>query len=580
MYSFDWYGKEEAIREAYRTTNKILLESKEDSKNWDSTENLYIEGDNLDALKLLQKEYYNKVKLIYIDPPYNTGNNFIYKDNFRNSITDYKKSTNQITKINTETNGRYHTGWLNMMYPRLKLARNLLTDDGVIFISIDDNEYCNMKNLCDEVFGEDNLEATFYIKVRHENRILRQDIRYQMVIEHLLCYRKTDRYKPNRIEKRDNSNDEYIYDIEISNNPNEILEISGYTIEKYNKGNYKIVTKGKGEGALKKYQIRGSLISQSGSASEYYEKNLRERRPLDGEGTLYKVIGMGTRGDGLGYRYIMQPENEQSKNGFYFQGRPVVAKENIGLPYANFYDFIVEYNNVGYEGEINFKNGKKPLDFILKIFEISKVNKDKDCIILDFFSGSASTAHATMKLNAEDLGKRKFIMVQIPENISNESTYYEKGFKNICEIGKERIRRAGKKILEENKDKEGIENLDIGFKVFKLEEGDLKLNNPYKSISNVRMIKRPKIKDSTKFKLNGETYYLVENKDEYIVFTYQRGQSEVIASIFNKEKCKGIDYLELERDYVDKIVEFNQGWYHSDYITCRILDIVYQKINN
>ena len=364
-YNFTWSGKSKAIRISQTPSTGTLRPCKEESKDWDTTQNLYIEGDNLEVLKLLQKSYYGKVKMIYIDPPYNTGNDFVYKDDFKDNIENYFKITGQKdsegnkTTTNTEANGRYHSNWLNMMYPRLKLARNLLKDDGVIFISIDDNEYVNMKKICDEIFGENNLETTFYIKVRHENRILRQDIRYQVVIEHLLCYRKSDKYFPNRIPKEDNSDNEYIYDIVEGGCPDEVLDINGYRVEKYKKSNYSIVLKESGKGCLKKYQIRGSLISQSGSASEYYEKNLRARRAIDGEGTLYKVIGMGLKGDGLGYRYIMQPDNKESKNGFYFQGRPQAAKINIGLPYPNFYDFVKEYNNVGYEGEISFKNGKR-----------------------------------------------------------------------------------------------------------------------------------------------------------------------------------------------------------------------------
>lgn len=577
---FTWYGKENAIIESMTPSTGTLRPDKESSKNWDDTENLYIEGDNLEVLKLLQKSYFGKVKMIYIDPPYNTGNDFIYPDNFRDNITNYKEITSQTTKANPETNGRYHTDWLNMMYPRLKLARNLLREDGVIFISIDDNEYCHMKKICDEIFGEDNLETIFYIKVRHENRILRQDIRYQTVLEHLLCYRKTSKYEPNRIIVEKNTENEYIYDIEINNQPSEVLNIKGYKVEKYYNDSYRIV-KSK-NGLLKKYQIRGSLISQSGSASEYYEQNLRERRSIDGEGTLYKVIGMGERGDGLGYRYIMQPDNPQSKNGFYFQGRPITSKKDTGLPYANFYDFVVEYNNVGYEGNINFKNGKKPIKFLNKIFEIAKIGNEKDCIVLDFFSGSCSTAHSLMELNKEDFGKRKFIMVQLPEIIEKDSTYYENGFDNICEIGKERIRRSGDKIISENKDKEGIENLDIGFKVFKLEYncGGENYSMMEEGIK-VDIIKRPKDKPICKFKVDGGLYYLVKTNEDIIIFPYKSSiKGKAIASIFNIELCKNKEYMQLEYLYNMKLNKFNgEDFGHSQYVTSVILDNVYKNLN-
>ena len=456
MVELIWDGKKEMLEmvndKDFLKSDKKIIPDKESSKNWENTENLYIEGDNLDALKLLYNEYQNKIKMIYIDPPYNTEKKFAYNDTFRNKR---KKECR-------------HSGWLNMMYPRLRVAKDLLTDDGVIFISIDDNEVDNLKKICDEIFGENNFEADFHIKVRHEKRILREDIRYQLVMEHILCYKKST-YVPNRLPKDKNSDDDYIYDIVIEDNPREVTKIGDYSVEIFSKESYKILKKEKGSGQFKKYQIRGSLISQKGSASEYYELNLRERRELDGEATLYKIIGMGEKGDGLGYRYIMQPDNYNNKNGFYFQGRPLVKNDNKGLPYPNFYDFVLETNNVGYEGNVEFKNGKKPIKLILKIFNISAITHDKESIVLDFFSGSATTAHATMQLNAEDGGNRKCIMVQLPENCDEKSEAYKAGYKNICEIGKERIRRAGDKILEENKDKEGIENLDIGFKVFKLE---------------------------------------------------------------------------------------------------------------
>lgn len=470
-YNFTWNGKGRALRLSQTPSLGTLRPSKEESKDWDDTKNLYIEGDNLEVLKLLQKSYHSKVKMIYIDPPYNTGKDFVYPDDFHDSLENYKKLTGQVDNegnrisTNTEASGRYHTDWLNMMYPRLRLARNLLTDDGVIFISIDDNEVDNLKKICNEVFGEDNFEAQFYIKVRHENRILREDIRYQLVMEHVLCYKK-ETYYPNRRPKEKNSENDYTFDIQILGSPKDILKIGSFDVEIYSRNDYKI---SKSEnGSLKEYQIRGSLISQSGSASEYYEKNLRNRKDIDGEGTLYKVIGMGLRGDGLGYRYIRQPDDFKFKNGFYYQGRPINQTVSKGLPFQNYYDFVTETNNVGYEGEVDFKNGKKPLALLYKIFEICGVAKND--IILDFFSGSSTTAHAVMQLNAEDGGNRKFIMVQLPEPTDDPE------FTNICEIGKERIRRAGEKIKEEK----GLEaqGLDIGFKVLKLDTSNIRKWQP------------------------------------------------------------------------------------------------------
>ena len=372
-YRFTWNGKMNALRLSQTPSVGTLRPCKEESRDWDTTQNLYIEGDNLEVLKLLQNSYLNKIKMIYIDPPYNTGNDFVYKDDFKDNIENYKKVTGQIdsegnaTSTNKDSDGRYHTNWLNMMYPRLRLARNLLSDDGVIFISIDDNEITNLKKMCDEIFGEDNYESDFYIKVRHENRILREDIRYQLVVEHALCYRKNT-YNPNRREKQKNAEEDYIYDIEITGTPKEILKIGLYDVEIYNADNYKIIKKAPGEGSLKEYQIRGSLISQSGSASEYYEMHLRQRRDVDGEGALYKVIGMGIKGDGLGYRLIRQPQDFNFKNGFYYQGKPLSNTQSKGLPYANFYDFTNETNKVGFEGNIDFKNGKKPIALLEQLF--------------------------------------------------------------------------------------------------------------------------------------------------------------------------------------------------------------------
>lgn len=485
-YRFTWNGKMDSIRLSQSPSLGTLRPCKEDSKDWDNTQNLYIEGDNLEVLKLLQNSYLNKIKLIYIDPPYNTGNDFVYKDDFKDNIDNYKKYTGQVdsegnlTTTNKETDGRYHTNWLNMMYPRLRLARNLLADDGVIFISIDDNESCNLKKMCDEIFGEDNYESDFYMKVRHENRILREDIRYQLVIEHVLCYRKKS-YNPNRRPKLKNAEDDYIYDIEITGTPKEVKKIGLYDVEIYNQSDYKIIKKDAGEGSLKEYQIRGSLISQSGSASEYYEMHLRQRRDADGEGALYKVIGMGIKGDGLGYRYIRQPQDYNFKNGFYYQGKPIANTQSKGLPYANFYDFTNETNKVGFEGNIDFKNGKKPIALLEQLFEIA--NLDTNAIVMDFFSGSSSTAHAVMDINSKDGGNRKFIMVQLPE--LNSEKNLEQDYKTICDIAKERIRRSGEEIKDsiQNDPQLKINDIykkvpDIGFKVFKLDSSNIRKWNP------------------------------------------------------------------------------------------------------
>lgn len=486
-YQFTWPDKKKSILLANSPIAKTLRPCREESVDFDNTENLYIEGDNLEVLKLLQETYLGKVKMIYIDPPYNTGSDFIYHDDFAESTGEYLENSGQLDEDgnrlvqNTENNGRIHTDWLNMIYPRLKLAKDLLSDDGVVFISIDDNEIVNLRKVCDEVFGATNFEVDFHIKVRHEKRILREDIRYQLCMEHILCYRK-HLYNPNRLEKEKNSTDAYRWDISIIDPPKETIELGGYKVEIYDSNSWSAIDMGLGKGDLKEYQIRGSLITQKGSASEFYEINLRERRNIDGEGTLYKVIGMGEKGDGLGYRLIRHPNDFSFKNGFYYQGKPLSTSESKGLPYPNYMDFVVESNNVGEEGGVEYKGGKKPVALIEKIFEISGLIQDKNAIILDFFSGSATTAHAVMNLN-KDGGNRKFIMVQLPENLDeaykqaspknkaslkNTINFLDKNNKPhfISEIGKIRIELCGAKLSDSVS--------DTGFRVLKLDSTNMK----------------------------------------------------------------------------------------------------------
>lgn len=341
--------------------------------------NMLIHGDNLLALRALEENFTGAVKCIYIDPPYNTGNAFDqYDDNIEHSI------------------------WLSLMRERLIILRNLLSEEGVIFAQINDDEAAYLKVLMDEVFGRNNFECTFYIKVRHEGRILREDIRYQLVMEQVHCYRKSPLYKAPRKPKLKNASDDYRFDLTFNSSPSQIIHIGGYDIEVYSKGSYTITDKGNGNGSLKLYQIRGSLITQSGSASEFYEQNLRQRRKSDGLGTLYKVIGMGVKGDGLGYRSIMQPDKASSKNGFYFQGKPIKTKEEKGLPFPNFYDFVQIFNNAGYEGNVQFNGGKKPESFLKFIFSLAGVQKDD--LILDSFLGSGSTAATCTKIGYRWIG--------------------------------------------------------------------------------------------------------------------------------------------------------------------------------
>lgn len=372
-----WVGKDKELK----IEPRILIENPELSNTTQdvNTENMLIHGDNLLALKALESKYAGQVKCIYIDPPYNTSKAFShYNDNVEHSV------------------------WLSLMMERLRCLHRLLSKKGVIFIQINDDEAAYLKVLCDEVFGRKNYETTFYVKVRHENRILREDSKYQLCIEQVLCYRKTEDYISPRREKISDNNVEYKWEVEILGNYTQKLNIAGYEVELYDPSAYRITRVKNGMGSLRQYSIRGSLITQSGSAAEYYELNLKKRREIDGLGMLYKVIGMGVSGDGLGYRYIMQPEKASSKNGLYFQGKPITTKNNKGLPYPNFYDKTEEFNNAGYEGAGYFNGGKKPEAWIE--FLLSLANLNKDDIVLDSFLGSGTTAAVCAKKGYKFIG--------------------------------------------------------------------------------------------------------------------------------------------------------------------------------
>jgi adenine-specific DNA-methyltransferase len=297
------------------------------------TTGLLINSENFQALNLLQEKFHEKVDVTYIDPPYNTGSDgFVYKDGFS------------------------HSSWLTFMHDRLSLNKSLLTSEGSVSVSINSNENINLQKVQSEIF--ENFENSFSIKVRHEKRIIRQDIRYQDCIEYLNIASKSG-FSPNRIQSVEDDESplsDYIYNIEIINSNPSVEQIGGFSVEVYCENDYRIIQTEPLENSLKRYTIRGSLITQKGSASEFYELNLRERRKTDGHGTLYKVIGMGTKGDGLGYRYIMQPTTKGGDNGIYFQGLPIKGtSENKGLPYPNFYDFVNEFIDCSDEGGIVFK---------------------------------------------------------------------------------------------------------------------------------------------------------------------------------------------------------------------------------
>lgn len=442
-YSFSWKGKADSLRLAQKRSTGTLRPCKEESKDWDTTENLYIEGDNLEVLKLLQASYLNSVKMIYIDPPYNTGNDFVYTDDFADGIAHYKEVTGQATKSNPETAGRYHTNWLNMMYPRLKLARNLLSNDGVIFISIDENEIANLRKICNEVFGEDNFVGTFIWRKKDGGGQAKD----YFVIEHeyIIVYRKSE---------------EFVWEDEKV-----IRDIKEYN-KKDERGRYKITK-------LAKW---GNTARKEDRPSMYFPLNAPD-------GTLvYPIAPDGNDGR---WRIGREKMEELLQHDLVYWEK----KDNIWIPYEKEYFEnqykIIKERSILYDvantgdgtdcltelfGVKDIFENPKPFEILLKL--LKPVTKSKD-IVLDFFSGSATTAHAVMQLNAEDGGKRRFICVQFPEKTDEQKAAYKAGYKTISEIGKERVRRAGEKIRQENKDKGAIENLDIGFKVFKLDSSNL-----------------------------------------------------------------------------------------------------------
>lgn len=441
-YKFEWKGKADCLRLAQKRSTGTLRPCREESVDWDATQNLYIEGDNLEVLKLLQTAYYRKVKMIYIDPPYNTGNDFVYSDDFADPMARYKEVTQQTTKSNPETMGRYHTNWLNMMYPRLRLAANLLRDDGVIFISIDDNEVDNLKKLCNEVFGEENFVAQFIWQKRTS-----PDARKKISggHEYIVMYCKTADLLNDAVSLLPLSDK----DKENYKNPDNDARgpwvSSDFTAQGYRPNQmYKITTPGGAE----YYPPAGTCWK---NIEEIYLQQAAEGR-----------FWYGTDGKGMPRRKTYLAE-KQGKNMWTWWpnsevGHTQEATKEIKSLFTdapNIFDF------------------PKPTRLLKRMISIAS---KKDDIILDFFSGSATTAHAVMQLNAEDGGNRRFILVQLPELCDEKSEAYKAGYKNICEIGKERIRRAGKKILEEYAQaamEEDKQPLDVGFRVFKLDTSNL-----------------------------------------------------------------------------------------------------------
>ena len=445
-YQFTWPDKRNAIRLANAPTTKTLRPCREESVDFDNTQNLYIEGDNLDVLKILRENYLGKVKMIYIDPPYNTGNDFVYNDDFSQTSSEYIAESGQFDSdgnrlvLNTESNGRFHTDWLNMMYPRLKVAKDLLCDDGFIFISIDDNEVENLRKICDEIFGELSFVGTI---IRATGTTTAQGTdSLGKSYDYALMYSKHSNYSVGGIELTEK--DQLRYTLEDERGRFSILQLRRTGGEDRKEDRPSMY-----------YGIKapdGSIIWPKGPTG--YDSRWRVGEETYKKMLLNNEIFFKKTDSGYGVYYKFYLEGRTKRPSNLWNDIDGNKKAQIDLK-----ELIPE----------KVFDTPKPIQFVERMMRIANCDSG---IVVDFFSGSSTTAHAVMKLNAEDGGNRKFIMVQLPEKTEEKSEAYKAGYKNICEIGKERIRRAGKKVKEEA----GIQgqNLDIGFRVLKLDSANEK----------------------------------------------------------------------------------------------------------
>ena len=449
-YEFTWVGKKQAIAEAARPTTKTLRPVKEDSRNWDTTENLYIEGDNLEVLKILQESYLGKVKMIYIDPPYNTGHDFIYRDSFAMSREERSEKSGELSEDgkrlfeNTESNGRFHSDWCSMIYSRLTLTRNLLAEDGVVFISIDDNELCTLESICNEVFGDQNYIAT-YVK---QSKVGGGSDSKFVVKEHEYCL---------------------VYAKEINSTLEMFINHDEDYLKRYKEkdlnGRYFWDTFAR---PGLKNPIHYDIIAPDGTTMDYGWIHSKERYDQEVREGLVRIVPKSSGGWSVQFKQYLNLKGKKPRSMTMDFGGSIDGKNDIATLF-------------GGEKIFNYPKSVKYIKTLL-----STISSD-DSLVLDFFSGSATTAHAVMQLNAEDGGHRKFIMVQLPEPCDEKSEAFKAGYKNICEIGKERIRRAGDKILKEcgvgsvesgadgnSKLNTPNSTLDIGFRVFRVDESNMK----------------------------------------------------------------------------------------------------------
>lgn len=441
-YEFNWVGKQKARAEVLRPINKTLRPVREDSVDWDTTQNLYIEGDNLEVLKLLQKSYLGKVKMIYIDPPYNTGNDFVYHDDFARSQAEEDLFAGNVDELgnrfikNTDSNGRYHSDWCSMIYSRLMVAHSLLKENGVIFISIDENEERNLKNICDEVFGERNKVGTV---IWERAFAPKNDAKYfSDSHDYILVYAKNlESFEIGLLPRTEEANARYK---NPDNDPKGPWTPDNMTVKTYSATyDYPITTPS------------GTIMTPPNGRCWFTSKERMNQLIAEGR------VWFGEYGGNMPRlkRYLSDVQQGMTSVTIW-------KYTEVGHNQEGRQELKKVFDNKGYF------DGPKPLRLMKRILQIA--NLEKDSIILDFFSGSATTAHAVMLLNAEDGGNRKFIMVQLPEETTEESEAYKAGYKNICEIGKERIRRAGKKIKEESP--LTTQDLDTGFRVFRVDSSN------------------------------------------------------------------------------------------------------------
>ena len=441
-YQFTWPDKSKVILLANSPINATLRPCREDSVDFDNTQNLYIEGDNLDVLKCLKETYLHKVKMIYIDPPYNTGNDFVYEDDFAQSSEEYLANSGQFDEqgnrmfTNAESNGRFHTDWLNMIYPRLKVARDLLTDDGVIFISIDDNEVENLRKVCDEVFGEQNFIATLIweraFAPKNDAKFISSSHDYIV-----MCAKRIENFKIGRLERTQEANARYS---NPDNDPRGVWTSGDMLVKTYNKScDYPITTPS------------GKIVNPvPGRCWRFSEESFLEK-------VKDNRIWFGPEGNGV-------PRVKRFLSELKFEGMAptsILFHKEVGHSQEGSKEVTALFGDKG------VFDGPKPVRLLQRLLTLA--NLDDNSIILDFFSGSASTAHAVMKMNVEKDKHCSFVMVQLPEHISEKKK--EQGYETVCEIGKERIRRAGKKIKEESP--LTSQDLDTGFRVLKLDSTNM-----------------------------------------------------------------------------------------------------------